>query len=354
MKPISAFSKIMTLVYHPKYSVSYYPEEKLKGKWAILFDNLFWLFKNKEVNKYYYIYGLDRKHSNISNEVLSYKKFMQIRDGINLKPKGQNFNYAALLRDKFVFGQFLSSLKYPTPKNIALLDNGNITWLETMKTETLAGIAKEGVLFDGFCKKLSGLMGEGAFPLKVINGTIYSGDKLITVEELRAKMRGQYLWQERIVQNEHMSKIHPQSVNTVRLITFNNNGNIELFSATLRVGTHGRPVDNWSAGGIAVGVDIDTGKARKKGIYKPGYGASVEIHPNSNIPFLGFQIPMFEEIIELTKRLHGYFYGVHSIGWDIAFTPSGPVFVEGNDDWDGCMPMSFEENFKEKFLKMYV
>ena len=64
----------MTLVYHPKYSVSYYPEEKLKGKWAILFDNLFWLFKNKEVNKYYYIYGLDRKHSNISNEVLSYKK----------------------------------------------------------------------------------------------------------------------------------------------------------------------------------------------------------------------------------------------------------------------------------------
>jgi hypothetical protein len=37
-----------------------------------------------------------------------------------------------------------------------------------------------------------------------------------------------------------------------------------------------------------------------------------------------------------------------------AFTPGGLVFVEGNDDWDGCMPVSFKENFEEKFLKMYV
>src|SRR5687767_11553642 len=133
MNPISAFSKIMGLVYNPRLSRTYYPDEKLKSKWTILRDHLYWLAKNKEVNKYYYIYGLDRKHSNVYKEVLPYKKFMGIRDGVNLKPKGQNFNYASLLRDKFVFGQFLSSLKFPTPKNIALLENGNITWLDSMK-----------------------------------------------------------------------------------------------------------------------------------------------------------------------------------------------------------------------------
>ena len=71
------------------------------------------------------------------------------------------------------------------------------------------------------------------------------------------------------------------------------------------------------------------------------------------MPFLDFEIPCFHEAIQLVTNLHGYFYGVHSIGWDVAITDSGPIVVEGNDDWDGAVPMALETNFTQRFLQMY-
>jgi hypothetical protein len=353
MHLITVLTTIVGLVYNPKLSRTYFPGEKLKGKLFILRDHLLWLAKYKEVNRFYYIYGLDRKQAQLYSDVLPYRKFMRIRDSKNLKPEGKNFNYTSLLRDKFVFGQFLTSLNFPTPKNIALFENGNITWLDSMKTESIDSLDNCNVSIDGFCKKLTGLMGDGAFPLELKDGKIYCGSQLLSPEQLKTKMKGEYLWQRKIQQHEQMGSLHPQSVNTIRLITFNVNGKIDIFSATLRIGTNGRRVDNWNAGGIAVGIDLKTGTARKKGIYKPGYGTGVEVHPDSGVTLGGFPIPFFKEATELTKKLHSCFYGIHSIGWDIAITPNGPVFVEGNDDWDGSMPMSLEENFKTRFLKMY-
>ena len=351
--PFSAIGHIFRQVNDSKLTQTYFPEEKLKSRWSIILDHLVWLVRHKEVNRYYFIYGLDRKKSTATQDVLPYNEFRRIRDKTNLKPAGKNFNYASLLRDKFLFGQYLTSLKFPTPRNIALFEKGNITWLSNMRTEPLSALNNTDEDIDGFCKQLTGLMGEGAFPLRISGGKIYTGEKEISTDELHSKINGQYLWQERIIQHEKMSALHPSSVNTIRLISFNNNNRIEIFSGTLRVGAKSNRVDNWNAGGIAFGIDLPTGRVRRKGVYKPGYGTGVEVHPDSGIRLEGFQIPFFEESMALTKRLHEYFYGTHSIGWDLALTPQGPVFVEGNDDWDGCMPMSLEENFKNRFLKMY-
>lgn len=346
-------NQFFKMINDPAYTKSCYPEETLKGKWSIVSDHVTWLARNKEINKYYYIYGLDRKNDEVYRQVLPYKKFMKIRDRKNLHPPGTNFHYAALLRDKFVFGQFLTSLKFPTPKNIAMFSNGNITWLDTMKTEPIESLAASNIHIDGFCKKLLGQMGDGAFPLSIHDGKIISRDTELTPAQLKSKMSGQYLWQEKIIQHEIMSRLHPSSVNTIRVLTFIVNGKIEVFSATFRIGAHHSSVDNWSAGGIAIGIDLETGKLRKKGIHKPGYGSAVYVHPDSGITLEGYQMPYFKEILDMTKAIHRYFYGIHSIGWDIAITPNGPVFVEGNDDWDGAIPMAFEQNFRNRFLKMY-
>jgi hypothetical protein len=365
MKVVSVFKRILArlnyssrqmykMMNDPVYTKSYYDEEPLKSKWSIITDHLTWLARHSEINKYYYIYGLDRKNGEVEKQILPYKTFRKIRDKKNLHPPGANFNYASLLRDKFIFGQFLTSLHFPTPKNIAMISDGKITWLDTMKTEPIESLSNLfNAHINGFCKKLMGQMGDGAFPLSVCGGKLISGDKHITIAELKSKMSGQYLWQEKIEQHETTAKLHPSSVNTIRVITFNVKGNIEVFSATFRVGAHNSRIDNWSAGGIAIGIDLETGKLRKKGVYKPGFGDAVYVHPDSGITFEGYRVPYFDDIIEMTKKLHHYFYGVHSVGWDIAITPNGPVFVEGNDDWDGAMPMAFEENFKNRFLKMY-
>jgi hypothetical protein len=300
------------------------------------------------------VYWLDKKGNDCHHEKIGYRKFRRMRDTYNLKLKGVNFNYACLLHDKFVFGQFAASLQFPVPGNIALFENGRVNWLDTMRTDSLENLAADASLtIDGFCKKLTGLQGQGAFPLRISGGKIYSGSEEITVEELKKKMSGRYMWQERVYQHPVMSRLHPDSVNTLRIVTFNVNGTIEVFCAVLRVGVNGKSVDNWGAGGISIPIDVETGLVKEEGFFKPGYGGRVKVHPNTGITFLNYEIPFFKESIDLISRFHQHLYGIHSIGWDVALTPDGPVLIEANEDWDGSFAMSVEKDFKSRFLKMY-
>jgi hypothetical protein len=156
--------RVSRLVNDPKLSKTYFPEAERKSKLQIWSDNLLWLMRHKEVNRYYYVYGLDRKHSETENEVLPYRTFRIIRDSTNLHPQGENFNYACLLRDKFIFGQLLSSLRFPTPKNLALLDKTSITWLHDMTTVPLTTVTEDAqVTIDGFCKSSPALWAKALF-----------------------------------------------------------------------------------------------------------------------------------------------------------------------------------------------
>lgn len=352
--PQKIFNDILDMVVEPTKK-TYFPSADRKTKLEIFRDIISWFIRNKEVNRYYYVYGLDRRNNGREEELIPYKTFRAIRDRANLKPPGLNFNYASLLRDKFIFGQFLNSLRFPTPRNIALLEEDEVTWLETMTSAPVSTIQENGSLVvDGFCKKLTGIQGEGAFPLSLNSGKLASGATQLSLIELKSKMGGQYLWQERIAQHPEMSRLHPQSVNTIRMITFNINGKVEVFCATQRIGAKGRSVDNWASGGIVVGIDLSTGKLREEGFFKPGKGGGrVEVHPDTGVRFDGYQLPYFKESVDLACRLHKYFYGIHSIGWDIAITPEGPIFIEGNEDWDGSIPMTLEKNFKSRLMRYF-
>jgi hypothetical protein len=332
---------------------SYFPRTERKSKWSIWLENVHWVWRHREINRYYYIYGLDRKGNYSQTEKLGYRKFRRLRD-TNLHPKGVNFNYACLLRDKFVFGQLLTSLQFPTPKNIALIDNGELTWLNGMRKVPLSAIAEDpNIVIDGFCKQLAGLKGEGAFRLRIAGGKIYSGAQELTVAQLQKKISGKSLWQERVEQHPDMSRLNASSVNTMRILTFNNNGRVELFSAALRIGGNNRTVDNWNAGGIAVAIDLETGMLREEGFAKPDHGGRTTRHPETGVVFLGYQLPFFKESVDMVCRLHRYLYGIHSIGWDVAVTPDGPILIEANDDWDGSFAMTTVPNFKSRFLRMY-
>lgn len=39
-------------------------------------------------------------------------------------------------------------------------------------------------------------------------------------------------------------------------------------------------------------------------------------------------------VLAEAKRFHKFFYGVPSIGWDVAITPNGYVFTETGEDWE--------------------
>jgi hypothetical protein len=340
----------MTLTTAPHQT--YYPHSPRKRRWLIWYENLVWILRFRELNRYYYIYGLDRKDIRASKRVLPYRVFTKVRDRRNLHIRHQNFNYAALLRDKFVFGQFLRSLRVPTPKNIALLDHQKITWLNTMHPAPLSTLAC-ATNIDGFCKKLSGLQGKGAFRLSVKDRNIFIAGKESTLAELAHRLDGTYLLQERVRQHHELNRLFPHALNTMRIVTFNVDGRIQVFNGAMRIGTGMSNVDNWGIGGIAVGIDLETGTLRKHGFYKPKYGRLVDEHPDTNVVFEGFTIPFFKESLAMVSSMHGYLYGLHSIGWDVAVSPNGPVLIEGNEDWDGSFAMAAEEDFKKRFSSMF-
>ena len=353
----TGLNRLLKLGTHTDRSHSYFPDADRKSKLRILADLLVWLVRYREVNRFYFVYGLDRKDAR-ADRLLGYRQFRALRNRANLRPRTSVYshkghNYACLTRDKFVFSQYVASLGFPTPRNFALLTAESVRWLTSGETAALDSLTNGSTPeIDGFAKPLDGTMGKSAFPLKIRQGRLFAGDE-ISLEWLRRNLEGPHLLQERLIQHPSLTKLYPYAINTIRLVTFNIENDIKVFAGVLRAGTGGRFTDNWNTGGIIVRVDIGTGRLAGKGLFKPGFGQSTAIHPDTGILLDGFVIPHLTRAVQLVRDLHRFFYGLHSIGWDIAITEDGPNVIEGNDDWDGALPMAFEDRFRERFLEMY-
>ncbi len=350
---VSALRQLSRLINDPELSQSYYPSEERKSKARITADLLLWLLRYRNVDTLYYVHGFDRRHGVNKADYLPWRTFRKLQDAKNLHPKGsEGYNYICLLKDKFVFSQFVRSLGFPTPKNLAICNRESLTWLSDMRTLPLEALLQEEVVFDGFCKPLAGRQGQGAFPLSARGGKLFSDGEEISLEHFKRLLKEQSLIQERVQQHPKMSELHSHSLNTIRLVTFNREGAVEPLLALLRVGANGKTVDNWSVGGILLDIDMASGRVRGDGVLKPGYGARISEHPQTHVAFDGFEIPCFHEGVELAMKLHEYFYGIYSIGWDLAISKAGPTIIEGNDRWDGASLTILDENYTRRFLEL--
>lgn len=133
------------------------------------------------------------------------------------------------------------------------------------------------------------------------------------------------LIEEEIIQHDRMKDIYPNSVNTIRMVTYKG----KLISAVLRIGRDGKEVDNLSAGGIAAGIELDNGVVYTVG--RTYNDESFVYHPDTKITIPGLSIPMWEECKDLVERAVNYCQGIPVIGFDIAITQKGPTIVEVNE-----------------------
>ena len=110
------------------------------------------------------------------------------------------------------------------------------------------------------------------------------------------------------------------------------NGKAVPVAGEVRFGAHGSVVDNLAAGGVAVGIDLKTGQLSEFGICKKGGAKRTPCHPDSQVRFADVRIPFVQEAVDLAEKLHEKLSSIRVIGWDIAITSDGPVFIEGNDN----------------------
>lgn len=298
---------------------SYYPEEKLKSEDERIADNVAWAKKYGEPNEFYTLYGLDRVGS-IPDDFMDYLHFMTSRNVVN--HMGKLDSQLVILRDKFMFYKYMKSCGLPVPEVFAIWKKGKlydvnfneISWSDLEKRN------------DYFVKSIDG---ECASFVKHVKNF-----EELTKIKIEFEESGSYIFQERVVQSKKMNVLNPSAINTYRIVTINKEGKTYLLTALLRVGTKKTGnVDNWAAGGLAIGIN-ENGYLKEYGFYKPIYGTKIDTHPDTKIKFSKFQAPEFHEAVELACRAHRTLYGIRAIGWDVAISENGPVFIEGNDNWE--------------------
>lgn len=329
--------RILFLFKHKELYVhaSYFPEkaDKRKSPARIFFDQLESILKYNCYDLFYFPYGCDVKSKKECKEYINYEFHNKKRDSLNFADK---VNGTCILRDKILFNIFANGIGINTPKNVLYVANGKLYDFQS-KQEIFANQLEKYSSNSLFCKLVDGECGKGVFKLDYQNDKFFVDGAEQTVDEVYQKLTsGRYLAQEVIQQHSQMESLHPQSVNSMRIVTVKSmkDGVIRVWPSILRMGTGKSVVDNTSQGGVYAGIDFSTGKMKKWGFYKPQFGLKTDKHPDSGIVFCDFEIPFLKEAQEQAIYFHSMLPSMQSVGWDIAIGENGPVFIEGNDNWE--------------------
>lgn len=139
---------------------------------------------------------------------------------------------------------------------------------------------------------------------------------------------GDFLVEELIVQCEELSRIHPSSVNTLRITYFDE----RIVAVSLRMGVGGNSVDNIGSGGLFADVDIESGIVCSAAF--DDNMNSYLVHPDTGVIIPGIRIPFWKECVAYSKKVRDVLPGLRLTGLDIAVTDNGPVLVEINSQPD--------------------
>lgn len=204
------------------------------------------------------------------------------------------------------------------------------------------------ITFEEFCDTVEGLDQLICKPLSSTQGKGIQRIRFSDYESMQAvyddlMSRKKMICEECIVQHPAVAAFNDSSVNTVRVLTIvdgtGENRKCHHVYAGFRMG-RGELVDNFHAGGIIASVDPKTGITIMDAIDLSGnhYPA----HPVSGLPTLGFQLPNWDKVLQITETAalklavktgdDGKATGASMVGWDVAITSDGACLVEGNSE----------------------
>lgn len=133
------------------------------------------------------------------------------------------------------------------------------------------------------------------------------------------------LVEEVATQCEEISRIHPTSINTVRVVTLKG----KVIVAFLRMGNNGNVVDNFNHEGLVAPIDIKDGIIKYIAIDKAHN--EYDIHPYTKEKIVGLEIPMWDKIIKLCEEASTEIPEIGYVGWDVCVGKKEPFLIEGNE-----------------------
>ena len=287
--------------------------------------------KEKEIVYYFSNLLYKRTCEDIDNYV-SIKTLQNITDKC-YRPDGKQHE---LLQEKDKFQDFLIQNNIPSPKQVGKICSKSF--------HPISGLPTDVSTFESFEKLVESLVQQNkSLFIKIVDGEGGDGVYKLNDNENNADVLAEiyaqvieeqsFTVEQTIQQHEYLNRINPYSINTLRVVTYRDElGEITIASCFLRMGVGESYVDNGSSGGIYVDYDIHKNKLAKEAynFFKNGGRTFIE-HPTSKFRFEGKSLPESAEVIAMVTKLAKSFDN-KIIGWDIAYTPSGPIVIEGNDN----------------------
>lgn len=257
----------------------------------------------------------------LKKNLVSYSEYMHQYEFWHLN-EGERHTYVSRLEMRFWYQEII-------PEYIHQLFWNKAIWLESNRQYIHRSWYNLGeTAIDDIENRLDG---SKYYILKPIEGSLGEGIRKLKGTEIKKSLfdginSRDYILEECVVNIPEIAAFHPQSLNTIRVVTIGRNA--EVLGACLRVGRGGNVVDNAHAGGIFCTVDVETGRVISRGLDTDGN--YYERHPDSNKEFMGFQIPLWGEIKALLREMHSLTPEVPVVGWDVALTPDGIEVIEAN------------------------
>jgi hypothetical protein len=151
--------------------------------------------------------------------------------------------------------------------------------------------------------------------------------KNLTIPQVFKVYKKDFIVQEFVEQSQALKVLNPSSLNTLRLLTYLRPDGMYVLSTLLRIGQPGSQTDNFSIGGIIIGVD-DKGYLQNNGYTKKG---DILYKTATNVAFEGFQIPNYVSVVNMVKAMHPIVPYFKFVSWDIGLdNTDSPIFIEFN------------------------
>lgn len=317
--------------------LTYYPEVRHKSSFAVFVDQVKFILKYGFINNEYYTYGLDVRGGEIKQfdfvpERINIDNLLiQNRNYLSKESRAFSYyNHLCLLRDKWVFSKIMEGVGLPVPKSIGVIINKQFIKNGYYEAEDLSELCNTDC--NVLLKPVSGNSGKGIIHLIIKSGRVFIKDKNVLIEDLKRILCDDVYIVQEFITNQHsaMNALFSGAVNTLRVTMVRTDKGIELMGVMCLMGAHYAEYSNWHYGGVCINVKQDGC------LDKYGFSFSdkrIVCHPDSGVVFDGYQIPYYESAIKMAKKATTLFYGIKAIGWDLAITENGPVFIEGNDGW---------------------
>lgn len=136
------------------------------------------------------------------------------------------------------------------------------------------------------------------------------------------KLHSNLVVQEKIKQSELINDFNVDSVNTVRVCLYKDeNDLVYILNTSIRMGKDGS-LDNETAGGIVCNIK-PTGTLNKYAVDK--YAIKYFKHPNSNFFFENKKLPLYNNLLDVSREVAQKIIGVRLISLDMA--------LDSNNNW---------------------